>query len=90
MGLFQTFKSFNRSAPFKPFNSIQVGSTFNGSMFTSEGDFGFLRIPEASKDKTGLRCNSPPQACLMWIPRIRTLSGFDCCLGHLQRDAVWQ
>jgi hypothetical protein len=21
-----------------------------------------LRIPEASKDKTGLRCNSPPQA----------------------------
>jgi hypothetical protein len=62
MGLFQTFKSFNRSAPIKPFNSIQVGSTFNGSMFKSEGNFDFLRIPEASKDKTGLRCNSPPQA----------------------------
>jgi hypothetical protein len=31
MGLFQTF---NRSAPIKPFDSIQVGSMFNGSTVT--------------------------------------------------------
>jgi hypothetical protein len=39
MGLFQTFKSFNRYAPFKPFNPIQVGSTFNGSMFNEREGF---------------------------------------------------
>jgi hypothetical protein len=50
MGLFQTFKSFNRSAPFKPFNSIQVGSTFNGSMFNVGGE---LRLFEDSRSVEG-------------------------------------
>jgi hypothetical protein len=39
-----------------------------------------LRIPEASKDKARLEVQLATSS-LMWIPRIRTLSGFDLLLG---------
>jgi hypothetical protein len=67
MGLFQTLKSFNRFAPFKPFNSIQVGSTFIGSMedkldwnFTFEDSRG---VEGQDRLEVQLATSS-----LMWIP----------------------
>jgi len=50
------------TSPVQEVRDARLVSMFNGSMKDSWTGTSLLRIPEASKDKTGLRCNSPPQA----------------------------
>jgi hypothetical protein len=127
MGLFQTFKSFNRSD-----QAVQLDSSwFNVQWFNgrqTELDWNFTFEDSRSVEGQDRLEVQLATSSLMWIPsRVlkkthmlrcgliasrashldlfeqpargffsellafrRTLSGFDCCLGHLQRDAVWQ